>query len=37
VMCSSAAGLIRGMAEGLDPLGAGNAEGPLRGPRVSEP
>lgn len=31
------AGLIRGMAEGLDPLGAGNAEGPLRGPRVSEP
>lgn len=31
------AGLMRGMAEGLDPLGAENAGGPLRGPRVSEP
>lgn len=31
------AGLIRGMAGGLDPLAAENAGGPLRGPRVSEP
>lgn len=31
------AGLIRGMAGGLDPLGAENAGGPSRGPRVSEP
>ena len=31
------AGLVRGMAGGLDPLAAENAGGPSRGPRVSEP